>query len=158
MTEVRDGWLESEAADARIRWWLHGEGEDTLVILHGGPGAGTAYLEPLRALADDGLQVLLYDQLGSGQSDRPDDPTLWTLERSVAEVEHVRTALSLGPVHVLGQSFGGFLALEYTLAHPGDGAQPGPLQHRGERARGRAPHEPAAGRPRPGALRDPAPS
>ena len=120
MTEVRDGWLESEAADARIRWWLHGEGEDTLVILHGGPGAGTAYLEPLRALADDGLQVLLYDQLGSGQSDRPDDPTLWTLERSVAEVEHVRTALSLGPVHVLGQSFGGFLALEYTLAHPGD--------------------------------------
>jgi proline-specific peptidase len=89
------------------------------MVLHGGPGAGTPYLEPLRALAGDGVQVLLYDQLGSGQSDRPDDPSLWTMARSVGETEHVRTALGLGSVHILGQSFGGFLALEYALTHPG---------------------------------------
>ena len=118
MTAVRDGWLEAGVADARIRWWLHGEGDDTLMVLHGGPGAGTPYLEPLRALAGDGVQVLLYDQLGSGRSDRPDDPSLWTMDRSVAEVDHVRTALGLGRVHLLGQSFGGFLALDYVLTHP----------------------------------------
>lgn len=118
MTAVRDGWLDAGIADARIRWWLHGEGDNTLMVLHGGPGAGTPYLEPLRALAGDGLQVLLYDQLGSGRSDRPDDPSLWTMDCSVAEVEHMRTALELGPVHLLGQSFGGFLALDYVLTHP----------------------------------------
>jgi proline iminopeptidase len=118
VTAVRDGWLDAGVAGARLRWWLYGEGDDTLVVLHGGPGAGTSYIEPLQALAGDGVQVLLYDQLGSGQSDRPDDPSLWTMGRSVAEIEHVRTALEIGRVHLLGQSFGGFLALEYALTHP----------------------------------------
>ena len=118
MTAVRDGWIDAGVAGARLRWWLHGEADETLLVLHGGPGAGTAYLEPLAALAGDGLQVLLFDQLGSGASDRPDDPSLWTMQRHVEEVERVRTTLGLGRVHLLGQSFGGFLALEYVLGHP----------------------------------------
>ncbi len=118
MTVTADGWLTLDREEHRIRWWMHGEGEATLMVLHGGPGAGHEYLAPLAELAGDGLQVLMFDQLGSGESTRPDDPSLWTMERSVEETEAVRTALDLGPVHLLGQSFGGFLALEYALAHP----------------------------------------
>lgn len=113
-----DGWIELDDLEHRIRWWMHGEGEATLMVLHGGPGAGHEYLAPLAELAGDGLRVLLYDQLGSGESSRPNDASLWTIERSVAETERVRQALDLGPVHVLGQSFGGFVALEYALAYP----------------------------------------
>lgn len=118
MTALRDGWVELDGPDRRVRWWLHGEGDETLMVVHGGPGAGTRYLTPIAEVAGDGVQVLLYDQLGAGESDRPDDPALWTIERSVQEAEQVRTALGLEHVHLLGQSYGGFVALEYVLRHP----------------------------------------
>jgi proline-specific peptidase len=62
--------------------------------------------------------VIFYDQLGCGDSDKPDDPSLWTVERFVDEVEAVRTGLGLGQVDLYGQSWGGMLAQEYALAHP----------------------------------------
>ena len=96
----------------------HGTGTP-LLVLHGGPGMPSYYLEPLTALAGP-RPVVLYDQLGCGRSDRPEDPSLWTVERAVAEVDAVRQALGLHAVHVLGHSWGGFLALASTRQH-GDG-------------------------------------
>ena len=113
-----DGWIDLEDGTGRVRYWRHGQGDETLLVLHGGPGAGHRYLASLAELADAELSVVLYDQLGSGESTRPDDPELWTMDRSVRETETVRRELDLGPVHLLGQSFGGFVALEYALAHP----------------------------------------
>jgi proline iminopeptidase len=75
------------------------------------------YLDSLAGLADD-RRVILYDQLGCGRSDRPEDESLWTVERAVAEVEEVRSAHSLDEVHLLGHSWGGFLALAYYRALP----------------------------------------
>ena len=72
------------------------------------PWADHRYLTRLGELAGDGLQVLLYDQLGSGKSDVLDDPALWVVPRFVEELETVRTALGLGRVHLMGQSWGGF--------------------------------------------------
>jgi proline iminopeptidase len=74
------------------------------------------YLTTLLALADE-RPVVLFDQLGCGRSERPDDPSLWTVERAVAEVVAVRRALALGEVHLLGHSWGGFLALASAQAH-----------------------------------------
>ncbi len=88
-----------------------------LLVLHGGPGAGHDYLETLEALAVD-RPVFFYDQLGCGESDRPDDPSLWRIERFVAEVGAVRRGLGLEKVHVLGHSWGGWLAIEYMLTCP----------------------------------------
>ena len=47
-----------------------------LLVLHGGPGSSHDALEGLGALAEQGRRVVLYDQLGSGESSRPDDPSL----------------------------------------------------------------------------------
>jgi len=88
-----------------------------LLVLHGGPGMPSYYLETLTRLADE-RPVILFDQLGCGRSDRPADASLWTVERAVAEVEAVRTALGHDRVHLLGHSWGGFLALAYARAHP----------------------------------------
>ncbi len=82
-----------------------------------GPGASSGYLQPLMAQAADDFLVVRYDQLGSWNSDKPDDLTLWQVPRFVAEVEGVRQALGLGRVHLLGQSWGSFLGLEYALHH-----------------------------------------
>lgn len=71
-------------------------------------------LEPL----SDERPVVLYDQLGSGNSSKPSDPSLWTVELFLAELENVREALGLERVHLLGQSWGGMLAQEYALTEP----------------------------------------
>jgi len=89
-----------------------------LLALHGGPGAPHDYLESLEGLAATGRQVIFYDQLGCGNSDQPHDPSLWTVELFVAEVAAVRAALGLEMVHLLGQSWGGMLAMCYALTRP----------------------------------------
>lgn len=89
-----------------------------LLILHGGPGAPHDYLENLQALSSEERRVIFYDQLGCGRSDQPDDPALCIVPRFADEVETVRRALGLERVHILGQSWGGMLALEYALRQP----------------------------------------
>lgn len=88
-----------------------------LLLLHGGPGAGHDYLEPLAALCDE-RPVVFYDQLGCGRSDIPDDDSLWEIDRFVRELDAVRESLGLDRVHLYGQSWGGFLAIEYLVGHP----------------------------------------
>lgn len=96
---------------------LGNTGQTPLLALHGGPGAGHDYLEPLTTLADM-RPVILYDQLGCGKSDQPDDKTLWTIDRFVAEIDEVRAQLHLDTVHLYGHSWGGWLGLEYLLSNP----------------------------------------
>jgi len=91
-----------------------------VLLLHGGPGATHEYLKALADfLPEQGIEVYLYDQLGSYLSDQPDDPDLWQIPRFVDEVEQVRQALGLEPdnFYLFGHSWGGTLAIEYALAH-----------------------------------------
>ena len=104
--------------DGNRVWYRRlGEGGIPLLVLHGGPGAGHDYLGSLEGLAG-GREVIFYDQLGCGRSDRPDDASLWKIDRFVAEVDAVREALGLDEIHLLGQSWGGWLAIEYMLTRP----------------------------------------
>ncbi len=89
-----------------------------LLTLHGGPGVPHDYITDMAALASASRRVIFYDQLGCGRSDQPNNPALWTIERSVAEIGTVRRALGLDKVHLWGQSFGGLFALEYALSQP----------------------------------------
>jgi proline iminopeptidase len=91
-----------------------------LLLLHGGPGSSHEYLEACDSyLPAAGVEYYYYDQLGSGFSDKPDDPALWEPERFVNEVEQVRRALGLdrGNFVLYGHSWGGILAIEYALRH-----------------------------------------
>jgi proline iminopeptidase len=88
----------------------------TVLALHGGPGFTHNYLEALESfLPDAGIELIYYDQLGCGNSDIPDDTSLWTLERYLQEVEEVRAALGLEDFVLYGQSWGGMLSIEYAL-------------------------------------------
>jgi proline-specific peptidase len=93
-------------------------GKLPLLVLHGGPGFPHDYLEDLAPLADDGRPVIFYDQLGCGRSDHPDDGALWTMNTFVEEVGALRDGLGLERIHLLGHSWGGWLALEYALGQP----------------------------------------
>jgi len=105
-------------------WWMRaGSGPKTpLLLLHGGPGAGHNYLLPLKILADE-RPVVFYDQLGCGRSDIPDDPSVYTVARSVEEVDAVRKALGLDRIVLLGHSWGSQLAIEYFATPGGPGIE-----------------------------------
>ncbi len=90
-----------------------------LVCLAGGPGVPWGYLAPLDSLAV-GRRVIYYDQLGCGASDRPADPNMWTIDLFVEEHGEVMRSLGLEKYHLLGQSWGGMLAMEYLLKGPRD--------------------------------------
>ncbi len=90
-----------------------------VLLLHGGPGATHEYLLAFDSfLPAAGVEYYYYDQLGSGWSDKPEDPSLVDLDRFVDEVEQVRAALGLDSFILYGQSWGGILGIEYALAHP----------------------------------------
>ena len=93
-------------------------GKLPLLCLHGGPGVPHEYLASLEALAATGRRVIFYDQLGCGNSTHVDDPALWTVELFVEEVDVVRRALGLERLHILGQSWGGMLTMQYMLTQP----------------------------------------
>ncbi|RYE01242.1 MAG: alpha/beta fold hydrolase [Sphingomonadales bacterium] len=92
-----------------------------VLLLHGGPGATHESFEVFDSfLPKEGVEYYYYDQLGSGNSDHPEgDDSLWTLPRFVEEVEQVRVALGLDKTNfcLLGQSWGGMLAMEYALKY-----------------------------------------
>lgn len=103
-----------EVTDGRVWYRRDGEGDRTpLLVLHGGPGAASYYVEPLAERMAAHRPTVVFDQLGCGRSERPDDPSLWTLDRACEEVDQVRRALGFERCHLLGQSWGGWLSVEY---------------------------------------------
>lgn len=90
-----------------------------IVFLHGGPGSTHGHY--LQALPLAGQRaVILYDQLGSGRSDRPAGSDWWRVARFVDELEAVRRALGVRRWHVCGHSWGGTIALEYGARRPAE--------------------------------------
>jgi proline-specific peptidase len=92
-------------------------GKFPVLALHGSPISHQS-LEPLARLINTGRPVIFYDQLGCGNSDQPDDQSIWSMELFVHELATVREALGLSHVHLFGHSFGGMIALEYMLTKP----------------------------------------
>jgi L-proline amide hydrolase len=126
MTEIEA----TTATEGRMAWdrhetWFqvvgHLRGAPPLVIAHGGPGATHDYLTSIADLAATGRACVLYDQVGNGKSSHHPDASsgFWTVDLFLREldllIEHLHIA---GSYHLLGQSWGGMLAMEHALRHP----------------------------------------
>ena len=110
--------IEVKVDGFKVVAYSFGSGDETVFCLNGGPGLPCDYLRDAHScLVDQGYRVVAFDQLGTGSSDRPEDAGLWTIGRYVEETETVRQALGLGKVHMLGHSWGGWLAIDYALKY-----------------------------------------
>jgi L-proline amide hydrolase len=92
-----------------------------VVICHGGPGAAHDYCEPIADLSAFSRPCVLYDQLGCGKSDLvPDAPAdVWTPQLFKDELTELTRHLGISDRYaVVGQSWGGMLAMEHALDHP----------------------------------------
>lgn len=102
------------------RIWYAKMGNGTgipLIVIHGGPGSTSFGLKAWAALGDDRV-VIRYDQLGCGKSDHPTDPSLFTVDRFVAELQALRDSLHLTEVHLYGRSWGAMLVEAYMATNP----------------------------------------
>jgi proline iminopeptidase len=109
-----------EVTGGKIWYRIYGSGnKPPILLLHGGPGSSSYYLEPLKVLSKD-RPVIFIDQLGCGRSTRITDTTLMTIERYVEEVEQVRKALQLEDFILYGHSWGTMLGMDYYLKYPGE--------------------------------------
>lgn len=89
-----------------------------LVVVNGGPGLSSSYLEPLEQLARDGREVVLYDPLGCGRSEHPAEPPDYSIEYYANELAELVSALHYECVNVLGHSAGAAVAFSYALREP----------------------------------------
>ena len=91
-----------------------------VLLLHGGPALTHEYMECFESFFPQaGIEFYHYDQLGSYYSDQPKNDSLWTIDRFVEELEQVRQKLGLNQDNffILGNSWGGILAMEYALKY-----------------------------------------
>lgn len=113
--------IETPYGDFRV--WTKRVGNNPrikVLLLHGGPAMTHEYWEAVDSFFPGaGVEYYYYDQLGSYYSDQPDDDRLWEIDRFVDEVEQVRLALDLDKDNffLMGNSWGGLLAMEYALKH-----------------------------------------
>jgi proline iminopeptidase len=105
-----------DAHGVMIYYKAIGQG-DPLVILHGGPGADHSYFLPWLLPLARSHRIIFIDERGSGQSQRLQDTSLYTVQAMVEDVEDVRLALNLGRISLLGHSYGGVLAQAYALKY-----------------------------------------
>jgi L-proline amide hydrolase len=128
--EVREGKASFDLGGETAETWFRVTGDlrpgdadspAPLIVLHGGPGAAHDYLISIADLAQNGRAVVHYDQLGNGRSTHYPErgADFWTVDLFVRELHNLVDALGVANRHhVLGQSWGGFLAQEYALTQP----------------------------------------
>lgn len=118
MKTLKTGEGFAEVTGGKVWYKIVGEGDKTpLLLLHGGPGVPSYYLNPLAALSKD-RPVIFIDQLGCGRSDRKIDTTLMTIENYVEQLEQIKIVLGLKEFYLYGHSWGTMLGTEYYYAYP----------------------------------------
>lgn len=117
--EFSEGYIKaSDGIELYYRITNSTSAKDTIVVIHGGPGAGmNAVMEPVLPLADH-FVLLFYDQRGGGKSSLPDDTELLHAEYFIEDLERVRRHFNMESMNILAHSFGAILSAEYTREFP----------------------------------------
>jgi proline iminopeptidase len=102
----------------KIWYRVKGEGTKTpIVMLHGGPGYPSYYLNPLLVLSTE-RPIVIFDQLGCGRSDRIIDTTLMTIDSYIEHLKELLSTLKIKEFYLYGHSWGTMLGLDYYLKYP----------------------------------------
>ena len=116
--KITEGYMPFEGFETYYRIVGEGsEGKAPLVLLHGGPGSTHNYFEVLDKIAESGRQVIMYDQIGCGNSFVEGHPELFNADTWIKELIALRDHLGLDEIHLLGQSWGGMQAIWYALEY-----------------------------------------
>lgn len=116
MVAIKEGRMAFKGFETYYRI-THPEGKKVpLLLLHGGPGSTHNYFEGFDKIAEAlDRPIVMYDQIGCGESATPGHTELYNAEVWMDELEAIRDHLGLEKIHLLGQSWGGMLAISYMM-------------------------------------------
>ena len=111
---VEEGFIETNGTNLYFKTLGTGE---PIVVLHGGPGFDHQQFMPhLDELAGQ-HKLIFYDQRGTGRSEGPVDSNSITIENFIEDLEGIRKAFGIEKMNLLGHSWGGMLAMHYSILH-----------------------------------------
>jgi proline iminopeptidase len=111
------GWISTPDSMA-LFYRVQGQGPDTIIAIHGGPGVDLESIANDFAPLTEHHVVIFYDQRGAGRSTLPQDTTTLTAEHQISDLDAVRRYFHLTRVTLVAHSYGPLLAATYALAHP----------------------------------------
>ena len=114
---VREGFVETDDGLC-LHYLVEGTGRDTLVVVHGGPGAGVESVRDAVRPLGRGRVLILYDQRGGGRSTLPNDTSLLSAEGFVRDLEAIRAHFGLDRMDLFTHSFGSIVVARYAERHP----------------------------------------
>jgi len=104
-----------------VNLWYHVKGSgQPLLFLPGGSGWGgdiTPYIETLKLL-EEARKVIYLEPRGIGRSQRLEDPSLYSMDEQVEDIEVLRKHFGLDKIAIAGHSGGGFTTLKYAIKYP----------------------------------------
>ena len=103
-----------KVGDINIYYEIHGEGEPLVMI--NGAGGTVEWIRRLIPIYSREYRLLLFDNRGAGQSDKPD--MAYTTAMMADDLAGLLDAIGIASAHVRGVSFGGMIAQEFALRHP----------------------------------------
>ncbi len=116
-TVIKDGYIKS-SGEVELYYQLIGTGRDTLVVVHGGPGAGmNSIMNPVLPLADY-FVLLFYDQRRGGRSSLSENIDLLHADYFIEDLESVRRTFQLESMNIIAHSFGSLITAEYVKRYP----------------------------------------
>ena len=103
----------------KIWYEIYGaEHNDTLLYLHGGPGASCLdFVDQARALSEK-VKVVIFDQLGVLRSEAIAEDESYGMEYQIEMIKEMRKLLGIEKWSILGHSYGGMLAVLYAYTYP----------------------------------------
>ncbi len=113
--QIDEGYIDTE--EVKLFYKTMGTG-DPIVVLHGGPGFDHRQFLPFIWELAENHQVILFDQRGTGLSECTVDSTTITVGNFIKDIELVRQHFKIEEMNLLGHSWGGILAMHYSVSHP----------------------------------------
>ena len=104
--------------DRRLQYQAIGTGQQTVLLLGGGPGFSSWNLTPIQQYLSADFRVLLMDMRGIGSNKHPDDQPGALLAQWLEDLEHLRRYEQAGQFILIGHSWGALMAQLYAQAHP----------------------------------------
>ncbi len=113
--KIEDGYLDVNGTTLYYKTMGRG---DPIVVLHGGPGFDHRQFLPFIWELSSKHKVILFDQRGTGLSSGPVDSASITMDNFIEDIEGIRKAFNIDKMNLLGHSWGGILAMYYSIKHP----------------------------------------
>lgn len=115
----------AEISGRNVYYEIHGEAEETVILLHHGFGCVKIWRDIFPRFVDAGYRVIMFDRRGFGRSEGGNDFfDFYVSDRyrpdSIEELRSMKEVLSVGPCHLVGQCEGGVVAVDYAARYPED--------------------------------------